>query len=253
MRVQVYVEGPSDRVALEALLAPIIAAGKKNGVGIRFLPLGGKAAVLSRTWMNAADDLLREPGDWAFALPDLYPMLEYDGGAYAHRSPVELGRVLQSHFHKRADKIGLGAEARAHFRVHCLKHDLEALLLAAPDALKRRLGTIDGLHGKWRLPVEDQNDAKPPKRVVEELFKHYRKKARYQETADALWIVQKASLDGIVAGCPQCFAPFVRELRALAEGRDPDAPAGGKARQVQREQVPAVKEEHEGDADGERG
>ncbi len=26
-----------------------------------------------------------------------------------------------------------------------------------------------------------------------------------------------------MAACRQCFAPFVRELRALSEGRDPDA------------------------------
>ena len=95
--------------------------------------------------------------------------------------------------------------------------DLEGLLLAAPDALKQRLRTTDALNDHWRKPVEDQNDDKPPKRVVEALFNKYRKKPRYSDTTDAPWILQRAQLDAIVAACPQCFAPFVAELKTLAE------------------------------------
>jgi hypothetical protein len=224
VKVIVYVEGDSDRGALEALLSPIIDAGQQNKVAIRFLPLHGKGAVLRGSWFKAADDLARDPRDWMFALPDLYPMKEFDRTEYPHRSAADLRRVLHERFASRADKLGLPDDVRRHFRVHCLKHDLEALLLAAPDALKQRLGTHEKLGGKWRLPVEDQNDDKPPKRVVEDLFKHCRRKPPYQETTDARWILQKARLDHVEAACPQCFAPFVRELRAISEGRDPDAP-----------------------------
>jgi hypothetical protein len=104
------------------------------------------------------------------------------------------------------------AFARTRFKVHCLKHDLEVLLLAVPDVLRARLGTEDVL-GAWRIPVEEQNNERPPKRVVERLFMKYLKR-RYVEDADAVWILSQADLTAVERACPQCFAPFVVELRA---------------------------------------
>jgi hypothetical protein len=216
VNVLVYVEGASDRAGLEALLAPVIREGKQRRVGIRFLPLEGKASILDDAPRKAADHLSDHPDDWVFALPDLYPMAKYDGTANAHRSFGELEKLLRDRFAARARKIDLPAELHARFRVHCLKHDLEVLLLAAPDILRRRLGTNDALRGWWRNPVEDQNDDRPPKRIVEALFERYRKKPSYTDTTDATWILERASLEGITAACPQRFAPFVAELRGLA-------------------------------------
>lgn len=226
MRVLVYVEGPADVSALQTLLEPIVDAGRKQGVGINFHDLGGKAPILSDVPRRAADHLHSNPEDWVVALPDLYPMKSYDGTDVAHRSFAELTRLLRDRFDRRANKIGLGLELRRRFRVHCFKHDLEALLLAAPDGLRQRLGTKDQLKGKWRLPVEDQNDDKPPKYVVDDLFKKYRKKPdKYIDTIDAAWILARVSLDEVTRGCPQRFAPFVKELRDFAAKLDPDAPA----------------------------
>ena len=218
MKVLVYVEGPSDRSALEVLLEPIIAAGQQRRIGIRFLPLGGKAQILDDCGRKAADHLAEHPDDWVFALPDLYPMATYDGTANAHQSFSELEHIVRGRFLSRAEKVGVPLPAHTHFRVHCLQHDLEALLLAVPDALRQRLGTTDALHGHWRQPVENQNDHRPPKRVVEELFARYRRKPKYTDTVDAPWILKKATLAAVVAACPQRFAPFVAELRALADG-----------------------------------
>jgi hypothetical protein len=223
VKVLVYVEGDSDRIALEALLSPIIREGQQAGIAIRFLPLRGKDEVLRSSSLKAAADLARDARDWMFALPDLYPMKRFDGTENEHHSVDDLRRLLRKRFEAEARRLGVEGDTLSHFRVHCLKHDLEALLLAAPDALRRRLGTDDALRGRWRLPVEDQNDAKPPKRVVEELFKHYRRKPPYQETVDALWILQKARLDEVEAACRQCFGPFVRDLRAIVAGHPPDA------------------------------
>ncbi len=203
-------------------MRPIIADGRRRGVGISFSPQGGKAPILNDVPRRAAELLKQHPGDWVVALPDLYPMASYDNTPHPHRSFAELVRLLRDRVLSRADKIQLPEVARSHFRVHCLKHDLEALLLAAPDPLRERLRTKDALRGRWRLPVEDQNDARPPKRVVEELFRQYRKKPDYVDTIDALWILERAPLDAIERACPQSFAPFVRELRALVCGRDPD-------------------------------
>jgi hypothetical protein len=39
----------------------------------------------------------------------------------------------------------------------------------------------------------------------------------YIETVDAPWILERASLDAVLARCPQCFVPFVNELRQIIE------------------------------------
>lgn len=221
MRLIVYVEGPSDQKALQALLKPLIAIGRGHGVGVSFLPQNGKAAILTDVPRKAAEHLRQYPEDWVFAVPDLYPMAPYDKGPHKHRSFAEMVDLLQARFRDRANDLRLAADIRNHFRVHCLKHDLEALILAAPDALRQRLKTRDALQGGWRRPVEDQNDDKPPKRIVEQLFKKYSKRD-YVDTSDALWVLERASLETVMAECPQRFAPFVKELRALVERRTLD-------------------------------
>lgn len=226
MRVIVYVEGPSDHKALQALLAPVISAARDQGVGVAFSAQGGKAAILNDVPRKAADHLHQHEKDWVFAVPDLYPMAGYDSDPKnRHGSFDEMRQLLEDRFHARADKLQLSLAVRKRFRVHCLKHDLEALLLAAPDVLRERLKTKDALRDAWRRPVEDQNDKSPPKRVVEELFKKYRRKPGYVDTSDAVWILERASLDGVVAACPQRFGPFVRELRAIIDDGDVDVAA----------------------------
>lgn len=225
MKAIVYVEGPSDHKALQALLRPVIERARSRGVGLAFSAQGGKAAILNDVPRKAADHLHQHPQDWVFAVPDLYPMAGYDRDPRnRHGSFAEMRELLRERFESRADKLQLAADVRTRLRVHCLKHDLEALLLAAPEVLRLRLKTQDVLHGAWRRPVEEQNDDKPPKRVVEELFKKYRRKPGYVDTSDAVWILERASLEAIVDACPQHFGPLVRELRAIAEGRHPDAP-----------------------------
>lgn len=213
MKVLVYVEGPADRDALSALLWPLVESGRARGVGISFHPQHSKDALLDGVPRKAADHLADRPEDLVIALPDLYPMARYSGTRNAHSTFEELAALLQSRFVARANKLNLAEPARARFRVHCLKHDLEALLLAAPDELRQRLRTRDQLKNAWRKPVEDQNDHRPPKRLVEDLFKKYRKKPGYVETSDAPWILGRADLASIEAACPQRFRPFVQELR----------------------------------------
>jgi hypothetical protein len=218
LKVLVYVEGPSDRSALEALLVSVIEEARDRGVGIRFLHLGGKAQVLRQSPLKAASHLAEHPADWVFALPDLYPMAAYDHTDERHQSPGDLDGLLTKRFEGHSARFGVGAGARQHFRVHCLKYDLEALLLAAPDGLRKRLRTKDSLSKVWRKPVEDQNDGHPPKRIIEDLFKKYGDKRGYTDTIDAPWILEQASLEEVVAGCQQCFAPFVDELKKIAAG-----------------------------------
>lgn len=217
MKILVYVEGPSDRAGLEALLRPLVAAGREQGAGLRFLPQHGKTALLDGVPSRAAEHLAANPDDWVIALPDLYPMRDYNGTANAHGSRRDLDRLLRHRFEERADRIRLAAEPRRHFLVHCLKHDLETLLLACPDELRRRLGTDHALEKGWRQPVEEQNDEQPPKKTVERLFRRYRPKPGYVDIADAPWILERADLSAVERACPQCFAPFVADLRRVLQ------------------------------------
>jgi hypothetical protein len=213
LRVLVYVEGPADRASLERLLQPVISSSRENRVSLRFIVLGNKSAILNGSPRKAAGHLSEHPGDWVFVLPDLYPMAQYDGTENEHRSPADLRSLLNRKFQKQADSIGVPSEARDHFRVHCLKHDLEALLLASTDQLRQRLRTKDALKKRWRTPVEDQNDGMPPKRVVEALFSKYRPEESYVDTIDAPWILERANLQVVIERCPQCFAVFVSQVR----------------------------------------
>ena len=67
------------------------------------------------------------------------------------------------------------------------------LLLAAQKELRSHLRTTDQL-GKWRSPVEDQNQQRPPKHIVEELFRTKSKtKHAYRDTKDASAILRNVT------------------------------------------------------------
>jgi hypothetical protein len=217
VKVLVYVEGPGDKIALGALCRMVIDQGSKSRVGISFHSMNGKSEILKELGLKAANHLKSNPEDYIFALPDLYPMAEYDGTEVAHRSFEQLKAHLTGRFLKAADRFGLPDAVRSHYRVHCLKHDLEVLLLGTPDVLRQRLKTEDGLEKKWRKPVEDQNDKDPPKMVVKGLFKKYRKQP-YDAKIDAPWILERASTRDLCTACPQNFRPFFTELDRLSKG-----------------------------------
>lgn len=217
MKVLVYVEGPGDRASLERLFRSTLDQGRKSRVGISFLPRGGKDWILQQLGRTAAGHLKDHPEDYIFALPDLYPMAKYDRTEEAHRSFEQLKELLLGRFQKEADRLGLPDAVRSHYRVHCLKHDLEVLLLGAPEVLCQRLKTDENIAKNWRKPPETQNDNEPPKRVVERLFLKYRKQ-RYIETTDAPWILERVSAQDLCASCHQNFKPLFTELDKLSRG-----------------------------------
>ena len=120
-------------------------------------------------------------------------------------------------FAKKGQKTDVDSHM-ARFYASALKHDLEVLLLAATSQLQSRLKTQDKLSG-WRRPPEDQNQNKPPKRIVEELFSKYRKghpttwwtvlfsemltcdsTARYSDMID--WIAKRLCETWVLIQCP---------------------------------------------------
>lgn len=216
MRIVVYVEGPSDREALRVALRDLLAVARTRRIAVLFAPQDSKSLVLKDCPRKAALGLEQHPEDLYIVLPDLYPPVP--SGPFAHRTFEELLAVLQRRFDAEADLLGLSPKTRARFRVHCSKYDLESLLLASPAALRKHLNTKDALGG-WTRPVENQNHDKPPKLVVDDLFKKYVKR-RYDETKDSVGVLTHTALAELEAACPQHFAPFVADLRA-AIGAEP--------------------------------
>lgn len=212
MRVITYVEGSSDKQALEALLRPLIEKKIREGVDIQFFeaPPGDKKVSVLRTVPRRAVGILRgDPHATVVALPDLYP----PNKAFPHRTFDELRDGIEQNFRDEMERLNVTDERLpGRFHVFCLKHDLEVLLLAAKDVLAHDLD-ISELRVSWTTPVEDQNHDRPPKRVVEGLFRSHGR--TYRETVDAPRILERADPDTIAERCPQCFGPYVEFLDAL--------------------------------------
>jgi hypothetical protein len=166
------------------------------GWGIHIIPLDDKSRFFRKIGPHAAEKLANNDRDLVVGLPDLYPNHEYVNSQYKHADIGEL-KTVQSTLVKRAlaDVFGLSS-ARSHaalerFLPTAFKHDAEVLLLAARDELRAVLGTPDAL-GNWRHPVEDQNQIKPPKYVVEELFQE-KKGRKYRDTVHAKAVLEKVA------------------------------------------------------------
>lgn len=196
MKVWIFVEGESDRIALNALWSKWRESLSKVGWGIQPIPLDNKSRFLRKIGYRAAEKLTNDENDLVIGLPDLYPNCEYVHSEHKHDDLNEL-KVVQTrlvkqylaevyHFLPPQIEAVLGR-----FYPTAFKYDAEMLLLAAIDELREFLGTRDAL-GNWRHPVEDQNQTRPPKYVVEELFQA-KKGKRYRDTVDAKTILDKVA------------------------------------------------------------
>lgn len=205
----VYVEGPSDRAVLEQVLQSDIHKAYQAGARIRFVPTEGKQRLVTQIPVRAATQVLNDPHIIVFAVPDLYP--QNVGGS--HATFPELDALLSRAFLTELRRRGVDDERLgARFRPHCFQYDLEALLLAHPTGLSAHLG--DTIEVTWKLPVEEQNHHRPPKRIVEDLFlKHER---RYKDTRDAPVVLASANPDELARVCHLRFSPFLEDLRKAA-------------------------------------
>jgi phenylpyruvate tautomerase PptA (4-oxalocrotonate tautomerase family) len=213
--VIVYVEGPSDRLAMEALLQPLIQQKYQDGVIIKFFPapLGhNKESVITKVPRTAVNVIRNNRNSIVIAMPDLYPrdvIFEHETFDEMEAGILE---IFDQAFQVASQHRELDDRLREHFRVFCFKYDLEALILASEKALRNRLG-VDHLDVTWRIPVEDQDHSNPPKGIVEQLFEKHGQ--RYQNTVDARSIMGASDYRDIAKECPQCFKPFVEFLSSL--------------------------------------
>ncbi len=208
--VFVYLEGPSDQLGMEKLLANAIKTALNTGNSVGFYPMGGKNALLNKGPLKALNILRNKPNSWVFLVPDLYPQ----NMSFAHSTYDELKRELEKRFRSELQRKNCDDRLRDRFLVHCFKYDLEVLLLASDQALMQRLGTTKFTQ-TWTSPVEDQNHHRPPKRVVKDLFSDAGKK--YKETADVPWILERSDYNELQNKCPQNFKPFLDDLLKLLE------------------------------------
>src|SRR5262245_45374200 len=129
MKVVVYVEGPSDKIAMAELLSPLLELKRQAGVEIDFFdaPAGDKkASVLTKVPIRAVTILRKGPPTGVGALRDLYPK----DVALKHETAAELISGVQRNFEQALQSKAGSVDARIvkRFHVFCFKYDLEALV-----------------------------------------------------------------------------------------------------------------------------
>lgn len=217
MKVIIYVEGRSDKLAMEVLLRDLIFQKSLNGIYVEFFeapPGDKKESVLNKVPGRAVNILRNDPEAVVLAVPDLYPK----NRGFHHNTHEELISGIEKNFKKEwLRKVG-SDDTRVYerFRAFCFKHDLEALILAAHEALQEHLDSKN-LVQEWTIPVEEQNGLHPPKYIVEKLFRDHGQK--YREVIEAPLILSKAEYRVIAERCDQCFRPFVTFLESLTNER----------------------------------
>lgn len=145
-----------------------------------------------------------------FLLPDLYPK----NAPFKHETFQQLKTELDKRFSNFIENKKCDKRLINQFHVHCMKYDLEVLLLASEKALKAKL-EVDSFSQTWRRPVEEQDHGLPPKRIVEKLFFDCGKK--YKDTIDAPLILEQVDYLELIDTCQQQFKPFVESLLNVLE------------------------------------
>ncbi|MDP2894935.1 MAG: DUF4276 family protein [bacterium] len=194
MKVWIFVEGDSDRLALGALWEKCgwRSQLRVKGYGLHMVPLENKDKFLRKIGPRAAEKLMGQEGDLVVGMPDFYPNSPYAAGNMRHDTLEELRELQRTAVERSLGEVyaiqGMHLKNRMRrFYPSALKHEMEMLLLAAKDRLGAVIGTSQRLGG-WVTPVEeqDQHPSRHPKRIVEELFRTKSpKKKAYRETIHA--------------------------------------------------------------------
>ncbi len=204
MKVWIFVEGKSEVKALSALLNGWKQQLRKNGWGIQLIDLDSKSDYFKKIGPRAAEKLENDTCDLVVGLPDLYPNRDYANTDYRHNNLQELQgvqrRLVKQQLREQVGRRTDIASHMARFYSSALKHDLEVLILAATSQLQAQLKMSNRPSG-WRQPPEEQNQDRPPKRIIEDLFRRHRKQS-YRETTDSYAILRNADLREVAEQCP---------------------------------------------------
>ena len=210
MKVWVYVEGKSDKEALSVLWKEWKQKLGSKSWQIQCIPLKGKSRFFRSVGPRAAARLLQDKDDLVVGLPDLYPNREYANTEYGHKNLQELKVDVQRQLVKRSllqqDNLAEVSSLMSRFYASALKHDMEMLLLAALNHPLRSQRRKNDASVSWRFPPEEQNQNRPPKKLVEELFLTTRKRS-YRAIADSFAILSETTLPNVLfdgRGNEQC-------------------------------------------------
>ncbi len=204
MKVWVYVEGRSDVRALAALWGGWRQKLRVKGRGIQLIQLDNKPKFLRKIGSRALEKLVNDPFDLVVGLPDLYPNRGISDN-YKHQNLKELQVVQNRLIRRELEKTGMSRrDVESHiarFHANAMKHDMEVLLLSAPNQLKDRL-KLPNLSRNWRFPPEEQNQDQPPKVIVQALFRRHRPRKSYRQIVDSVAILRDAELLDVAEQCP---------------------------------------------------
>ena len=181
---------------------------------MRVVRLGDKSRFLKKIGVRAAQKLVEDDKDIVVGLPDLYPNQPYSGGPLQHSDLADLQhlqkRLTKDALHSHPFRVQDPDPLMERFFPSALKHDLEVLLLAAAPRLRSRLKTSERLRS-WRHPPEEQNQDRPPKRIVESLFYSKLRRA-YRDTIDGPTILKRATNREVVFGDGPVQCPVFLEV-----------------------------------------
>lgn len=213
MKVIVYVERPSDKLAMRSLLRGLIEQKRGKGVEIEFFDThkgDAKGFLLNTLPKRVANILLNDHDALVAVVPDLYPKNK----GFKHDTVSELAKGILKNFEDalRARAVPDNSKVKERFKFFCFKYDMEALILASEEALKARLHA-ETFKVDWHRTVEEQNNDYPPRIIVEQLFKGHG--MRYNGPTDAPLILGRSSYQELAKKCYQCFGPFVAFLEGL--------------------------------------
>jgi hypothetical protein len=223
VKVCVFVEGVSDRLALLALWTDWRDRLRTNGWGIQIYSLENKCNFFSKIGHRAAEKLVGSANDIVIGLPDFYPNTNFEETKYRHPDVKELRSVQERLIKENLESVYHVTDVKGYmerFLGSALKHDLEMLLLAAINQLRGMLRTANKLEDNWRHPIEDQNQMKPPKRVVEELFLQYRGR-KYRDTRDAGAVLEQVTniRDILISKAGLLECPIFKEMLDWVGGK----------------------------------
>ncbi|MEH1903823.1 MAG: hypothetical protein V7L04_21050 [Nostoc sp.] len=128
MKVEIYVEGTSDKNAMEALLSHLIEEKLEQGIRIEFFPVKGsnndrggnaKKDLLTKTPTKAVDIIRNNPTTIVVIMPDLYPQ----NVGFDHETIQELENGILDNFNQvLQSKRITDNRLIERFRVFCFKY-----------------------------------------------------------------------------------------------------------------------------------
>lgn len=195
MKVWFLVEGRSDSAALTALWSDWKKNLEEHGWGLRFVTLENKSKYLRKVGVRTTEKLQNDSKDLVVGLPDLYPNMDFGNTVFRHNSLSDLQnlqiRLVRQEVKKRVRSKEVEC-CMSRFYASAMKFDLEMLILAAHNHLQERL-ELSRLQKTWRVPPEEQNQNKPPKKIVQQLFMTKLNRS-YREITDCQAILRNADI-----------------------------------------------------------